>query len=127
MLSHSLADPYNFDHPLAAQTAQEARIVAQAHGHNPGEGVVGAPPLFLFEPHQPEQCGWKPEVLLDITEVFETKRKAFEAMSAQEHLWEYYTRVALQRGVQAKRNSGRDITYAEGYQRVFPQVADRLQ
>ncbi len=25
-------------------------------------------------------------------------------MQGQEHLWEYYTRVALQRGVQAKRN-----------------------
>jgi len=107
--------------------AQEARIVAQAHGHNPEQGAIGAPPLFLFEPHQPEQCNWKPDVLLDITEVFETKRGAFAAMAAQEHLWEYYTRVALQRGVQAKRNSGGDITYAEGYQRVFPLVTDHLQ
>lgn len=127
VLSHALEDPYNFDHPLAARMAQEARIVAQAHGHNPEQGAIGAPPLFLFEPHQPEQCNWKPDVLLDITEVFETKRRAFAAMAAQEHLWEYYTRVALQRGVQAKRNSGRDITYAEGYQRVFPLVTDHLQ
>lgn len=127
VLSHALEDPYNFDHPLAARMAQEARIVAQAHGHNPEQGAIGAPPLFLFEPHQPEHCNWKPDVLLDITEVFETKRRAFAAMTAQEHLWEYYTRVALQRGVQAKRNSGRDITYAEGYQRVFPLVTDHLQ
>ena len=127
VLTHALEDPYNFDHPLAARMAQEARIVAQAHGHSPEQGAIGAPPLFLFEPHQPEQCNWKPEVLLDITEVFETKRRAFAAMAAQEHLWEYYTRVALQRGVQAKRNSGRDITYAEGYQRVFPLVTDHLQ
>lgn len=127
VLSHALEDPYNFDHPLAARMAQEARIVAQAHGHNPEQGAIGAPPLFLFEPHQPEQCNWKPDVLLDITEVFETKRRAFAAMAAQEHLWEYYTRVALQRGVQAKRNAGRDITYAEGYQRVFPLVTDHLQ
>lgn len=126
VLTHSLEDPYNFDHPLAARVAQEARVIAQAHGHNPGEGVIGAPPVFLFEPHQPEQCNWKPEVLFDITEVFDVKQKAFEAMAAQEHLWEYYTRVALQRGVQAKRNSGRDIKYAEGYQRVFPFVSDSL-
>ncbi len=127
VLSHSLEDPYNTDHPLASKVAQEARIIAQAHGHNPEQGAIGAPQMFLFEPHQPEQCNWKPQVLLDITEVFETKRKAFEAMNAQEHLWEYYTRVALQRGVQAKRNSGRDIKYAEGYQRVFPLVTDHLQ
>jgi 4-oxalomesaconate hydratase len=47
VLSHSLEDPYNFDHPLASHVAQEARIIAQAHGHNPGETVLGAPPVFL--------------------------------------------------------------------------------
>ncbi len=122
VLTHSLKDPYNFDHPLATHVAQEARVIAQAHGHNPSQPVLGAPPVFLFEPHQPEQCDWKPEVLLDISEVWDVKRRAFESMSAQEHLWEYYTRVALQRGVQASRNSDLKISHAEGYQRVFPQV-----
>lgn len=127
VLSHSLEDPYNFDHPLAAKVAQEARIIAQAHGHNPEQGAIGAPGVFLFEPHQPEQCNWKPQVFLDITTVFEKKQKAFEAMAAQEHLWDYYTRVALQRGVQAKRNSGKDIKYAEAYQRIFPLVTESFQ
>ena len=123
VLTHSLADPYNFDHPLAAHVAQEARVIAQAHGHNPGGKVLGAPPVFLFEPHQTEQCDWKPQVLLDITSVWEKKRKAFELMAAQEYLWDYYTRVALNRGAQAARNSSKkDIKYGEGYQRVFPQV-----
>ena len=126
VLSHSLEDPYNFDHPLATHVAQEARIIAQAHGHSPGVPVIGAPPVFLFEPHQPEQCNWKPQVLLPIDEVWENKRKAFELMSAQEHLWEYYTRVALQRGAQAARNSSERVTYAEAYQRVFPQVTGEL-
>ncbi len=128
VLTHSLEDPYNFDHPLAAHVAQEARIVAQAHGHKPGGAVLGAPPVFLFEPHQTEQCNWKPQVLLDITPVWEKKRKAFEVMAAQEYLWEYYTRVALNRGVQAARNSEKkDIKYAEAYQRIFPQVTEDLQ
>jgi 4-oxalomesaconate hydratase len=126
VLSHSLEDPYNFDHPLTSRVAQEARIIAQAHGHDPGKGVLGAPPVFLFEPHQPEQCQWKPDVFLDVTEVWEIKRRAFETMPAQEYMWDYYTRVALQRGLQAKRNSGRDVTYAEGYQRLFPSVTDEL-
>jgi 4-oxalomesaconate hydratase len=127
VLTHSLEDPYNFDHPLAARVAQEARIVAQAHGHKPGGPVLGAPPVFLFEPHQTEQSNWKPQVFLDITAVWERKRKAFELMAAQEYLWEYYTRVALNRGVQAARNSNRkEIKYAEAYQRVFPQVIDDL-
>lgn len=126
VLTHALADPYNFDHPLATHAAQEARIIAQAHGHEPGAPVIGAPPVFLFEPHQPEQCAFKPDVLLDITEVWERKRHAFEIMAAQEHLWEYYTRVALQRGAQASRNSSRKVHYAEAYQRIFPQVTDEL-
>jgi 4-oxalomesaconate hydratase len=103
VLTHSLKDPYNFDHPLVSHAAQEARIVAQAHGHEPGTPVIGAPPVFLFEPHQPEQCEFKPQVL-----------------------WHYYERVALQRGVQASRNSNRTIKYGEAYQRVFPQVTEEL-
>jgi 4-oxalomesaconate hydratase len=126
VLTHSLKDPYNFDHPLAAHFAQEARIVAQAHGHDPATKVLGAPPVFLFEPHQPEQCEWKPDVLLDIGSVWEKKYSAFKVMAAQEHLWEYYERVALQRGVQGARNSNRKMKYGEAYQRVFPQVTDML-
>jgi 4-oxalomesaconate hydratase len=126
VLTHSLEDPYNFDHPLASHIAQEARIVAQAHGHDPGTHVIGAPPVFLFEPHQPEQCNWKPQVLLDITRVWPKKYAAFKEMQAQEHLWQYYERVALQRGVQASRNSNKNINYAEAYQRVFPHVTEEL-
>jgi 4-oxalomesaconate hydratase len=127
VLTHSLHDPYNFDHPLAAHLVQDARIVAQAHGHDPSVPVIGAPPVFLFEPHQPEQCEWKPQVLLDITPVWQKKYAAFQEMKAQEHLWHYYERVALQRGVQASRNSNKSIQYAEAYQRVFPQVTEELQ
>ncbi|MBI4291138.1 MAG: PIG-L family deacetylase [Betaproteobacteria bacterium] len=123
VLTHSLADPYNFDHPLAAHVTQEARIIAQAMGYRPDTKPIGAPPVFLFEPHQTEQSNWKPEVLLDITPVWEKKRKAFEIMAAQEYLWDYYTRVAINRGAQAARNSDmKDIKYAEAYQRVFPFV-----
>jgi len=128
VLTHSMEDPYNYDHPLAANVAQEARIIAQAWGHKPGTGkVLGAPPVFLFEPHQTEQCNWKPQLLLDITPVFEKKRRAFELMAAQEYLWDYYTRVALNRGIQASRNSGKThIKYAEAYMRVFPTVSDEF-
>ena len=126
ILTHSLKDPYNFDHPLACRVAQEARIIAQAHGQKPGAQVLGSPGVFLFEPHQPEQCDWKPEVLLDISSVWERKYAAFREMPAQEHLWEYYERVALQRGSQGARNSGRKMKYGEAYERIFPQVAEEF-
>lgn len=126
VLTHSLEDPYNFDHPLTAHATQEARIIAQAHGHKHPEAPIGAPGIFLFEPHQTEQCKWTPDIILDITAVWEKKAKAFECMAAQEYLWEYYTRVALQRGVQGKRNSGRDMTYGEAYMRILPMVGEEL-
>ena len=126
VLSHSLEDPYNFDHPLTTHAVQEARIIAQAHGHNYPEKVIGVPGIFLFEPHQTEQCNWKPHVILDISSVWQKKAKAFECMTAQEHLWEYYTRVALQRGVQGKRNSGRDMKYGEAYMRILPFVGEEF-
>jgi len=126
MLTHSKQDLYNHDHPAVTDFAQHARIIAQAHGHNPGQPVLGAPPVYLFEPHQPEQCDWKPDVLLDITGVWAKKRAAIECMAGQEHLWEYYTRVGQQRGAQAARNSDKKITYGEGYQAVFPHVVERL-
>jgi 4-oxalomesaconate hydratase len=127
VLSHSLEDPYNVDHPEATRFAQTARIIAQAAGHKPDPArSYAAPPMFLFEPHQPEQCGFKPNVILNIDDVWETKRKAFEVLGAQKHLWEYYTRVALNRGVQGGRNSGRAMTYGEAYQRLFPEALESL-
>jgi 4-oxalomesaconate hydratase len=131
VLTHPLSDPYNGDHPAAGQMALRARVLAQAIGYPaPGE-PIGAPPVFQFEPHQPEMCGFKPEVLLDITPVFEAKRKAMECMAAQQHLWEYYTDLAKRRGTQLKRNAGPNLglpqsTMGEAYMRVFPQVTDRL-
>jgi 4-oxalomesaconate hydratase len=124
VLTHSFRDPYNFDHPFANHLALEARVIAQAHGHNPEVPVIGAPPVFLFEPHQPEQCEWKPELFLDISSVWDKKFEAFKTMDAQEHLWDYYTRTGLQRGAQASRNSGQKIIYAEAYQCVYPRVTD---
>jgi 4-oxalomesaconate hydratase len=132
VLTHALADPYNPDHPAAARMALQARVLAQAIGYDaPGE-PLGAPPVFLFEPHQPEQCDFKPQVLLDITEVFAAKRQAMECLAAQQHMWDYYTDLAKRRGVQLRRNAGPNLglaqtCMAEAYMRVYPQVTGTLQ
>src|SRR5438067_4351148 len=131
VLTHPLADPYNQDHPAAARMALQARVLAQAIGYDaPGE-PLGAPPVFFFEPHQTEQCDFKPDVLLDITPVFDTKRKAMECLPAQQHMWDYYTDLAKRRGVQLKRNAGPNLglphnTMGEAYMRLYPQVTDTL-
>lgn len=131
VLTHSERDPWNRDHETAFSMATKARIIAQAAGYDPGNEVLGAPPVFLFEPHQSEYCGFMPDVLLDITEVWDKKLEAMHCLEGQQHLWDYYSDVARRRGVQAKRNSGPNLglkteTMGEAYQRVYPQVASEL-
>ncbi|WP_026341108.1 PIG-L deacetylase family protein [Actinomadura atramentaria] len=131
VLTHTLTDPYNGDHPAAARMALQARVLAQAIGYDaPGE-PLGAPPVFFFEPHQPEQCDFRPDVLLDITSVFDRKRAAMECLPAQQHMWDYYTDLARRRGVQLKRNAGPNLglphaTMGEAFVRLYPQVTGEL-
>ncbi|QYZ69598.1 PIG-L deacetylase family protein [Neotabrizicola shimadae] len=131
MLSHSSFDPYNTDHMLTTQVVLECRSTAQAWGHNPGQKVLGAPQLYLFEPHQTEQMGWKPDTFLDITPVWEKKWAAIQCMEGQEHLWHFYRNVAENRANHFTRNSGgqsggRACKYAEGFQSIFPRTVDSL-
>jgi 4-oxalomesaconate hydratase len=127
VLTHSASDPYNLDHPAASQVTLQTRIYAQALGYPAPGNAIGAPPVFMFEPHQPEQCGFKPDVLLDVTPAWDAKHRAMESMEAQRHLWEYYTDLGRRRGVQAVRNGGHaGIKYAEAFERVYPQVTGEL-
>ena len=132
MMSHSLWDPYNTDHMNTTRFVLECRMIAQAWGYKPGEKVLGAPQLYLFEPHQTEQMEWKPNVFLDITPVWDRKRAAIECMQGQEHLWNFYTNVAENRANHFRRNSGgqaggRPAQYAEGFQAIFPRTVDELE
>ncbi|MGC1184116.1 MAG: PIG-L deacetylase family protein [Candidatus Dormiibacterota bacterium] len=128
ILTHSQVDPYNYDHPRAADLTLRARMVAQAVGYPSAQPPLGAPPVFRFEPHQPEMCDFRPDVLVDITSVMERKEEAMAAMGSQEHMPEYYRDLAKRRAVQAVRNGGsKSIKFAEAYQRVFPQVSEVLR
>lgn len=138
VLTHPLSDPYNGDHPAAARMTLQARVLAQAIGVANSDGtypakdeIIGAPPVFFFEPHQPEQSDFKPNVLLDITEAFPRKKAAMECLPAQKHMWEYYTALAVRRGVQVRRNAGPNLglphdTMGEAYMRYYPQVTSVL-
>jgi 4-oxalomesaconate hydratase len=128
VLTHSERDPYNGDHAAAFRLATTARVLAQAPGVKPAGTVLAAPPVFSFEPHQSEVCGFRPDLLLDISPVWDRKWQAMQAMAGQEHLWSYYADVAVRRGVQLGRNSAPNLghttaTKGEAYQRIYPQVA----
>lgn len=81
----------------------------------------------FFEPHQPELCGFVPNVFLDITPVWEKKLAAMEVFTSQAYLQKHYAERAEHRANHARRISGlADIKRAEAFQRVLPQVVRSL-
>ena len=127
IITHTERDPFNPDHPLASTAVQRASILASGSGVASGFPTIKPAELFLFEPHQPEHCGFVPTTFVDISAVFPRKQQAMEAMAAQSYLHQYQTEIAKYRANHARRISGRtDIQYAEAFQRVTPQVVDTL-
>ncbi|HTK06643.1 MAG TPA: PIG-L deacetylase family protein [Ktedonobacteraceae bacterium] len=127
IVTHTEKDPFNPDHPLAYEVTQRARLLASGAGVASGFVTIRPPELFLFEPHQPEQCGFIPTTFVDITSVFAQKQRAMEAMAAQHYLRQYYTEQAEHRANHARRVSGQqNIRFAEAFQRVLPQVVTTL-
>ncbi|WP_326701366.1 PIG-L family deacetylase [Streptomyces sp. NBC_01754] len=127
ILTHAARDPYNLDHQLTHELVLRCRMIAQAAGHTSPHPPIGAPQVLLFEPHQSEQCGFLPQLLLDISPVADVKLDAMRVMGAQNHLVDYYSDLGRRRAVQFVRNGGdRLAQQAEAYQRVFPVTAEEL-
>jgi 4-oxalomesaconate hydratase len=127
IVTHTERDPFNPDHPVVFQAVQRARLLACGAGVASGFATIRPPELYLFEPHQPEQCGFVPTTYVDITAVFPQKLRAMEAIKAQRYLHQYYTEQAEHRANHARRASGLShIRYAEAFQRVLPQVVTTL-
>ncbi|WP_022881872.1 PIG-L deacetylase family protein [Gryllotalpicola ginsengisoli] len=127
VLTHPDKDPFNPDHPVAHRIVAQARLLTS--GAVVEAGFKTAPPteFLVFEPHQPELCGFVPSVFVDITSVFEKKATAMEAMKAQSYLREYYTQRAEHRGNHARKVTGnKAIRQAEAFQRLIPNVVEAL-
>jgi 4-oxalomesaconate hydratase len=127
ILAHAALDPFNPDHGVAHEMTVQARQLASGAGVASAFKTIRPPELLLFEPHQPELCGFVPTTFLDITRVWEKKVAAMDAMGAQGYLAQYYTERGEHRANHARRISGRsDVRYAEAFQRIVPVVVDTL-
>ena len=127
ILTHAARDPFNPDHAVAHDVTVQARQLASGAGVASAFETIAPSELLLFEPHQPELCGFVPTTFLDITPVWDQKVAAMEAMGAQTYLRQYYSERAEHRANHARRISGRsDIKYAEAFQRELPVVVDAL-
>ncbi len=127
VLTHAARDPFNPDHGVAYEATVQARQLASGAGVASAFTTIAPPELLLFEPHQPELCGFVPTTFLDITPVWDRKVAAMDAMGAQGYLRQYYAERAEHRANHARRICGRsDIRYAEAFQREIPIVVDSL-
>jgi 4-oxalomesaconate hydratase len=127
VLTHAKQYPFNPDHGEAYRGTELARQLASGAGVASAFQTIAPPEFLLFEPHQPELCGFVPNTFLDITPVYERKLEAMDSMGAQKYLRDYYAQRAEQRANHARRISGRkEIRYAEAFQRESPAVVTAL-
>jgi 4-oxalomesaconate hydratase len=128
LLTHTPADPFNPDHPVAFAAADRARKVAMgAAGVASAFRTIRPPRMYLFEPHHPEQCGFRPDTFVDYTPVAERKKAAMAAMAAQAYLRDHYRQRGEQRAVQARYfGAGPETRYAEAFQLVTPRLVKQL-
>src|SRR5580700_849886 len=123
ILTHTKEDPFNPDHGVAYYATEKARQLSSGAGVASAFKTITPPALLLFEPHQPELCGFYPNTFLDITAVYERKQAAMEVMRAQGYLRDYYGQRAAQRANHARRISGdKEIKFAEAFQQITPVV-----
>jgi len=128
IVTHGDLDLLNPDHDEVNRFVFKASVLAISNGVKlEGTETTKQTRIFGFEPHQPEICNFKPEVIIDITETMEEKKAAMNCFKAQSHLIEYYTVRAFVRGNHARRLSGNQTyRFAEAFTRRFPYVGEWL-
>ncbi|MBQ8536312.1 MAG: PIG-L family deacetylase [Clostridia bacterium] len=128
IITHGEKDLLNPDHDAVNRFVFKASVLAISNGVRiEGTQTSKQTRIFGFEPHQPEICDFKPEVLIDITETMDAKVAAMNCYKAQKHLIEYYTHRAFMRGNHARRISGiQQYKFAEAFTRRFPYVGEIL-
>jgi 4-oxalomesaconate hydratase len=128
VITHTPADPFNPDHPVAFAVADRARKVAMgAAGVASAFATIPPPRMYLFEPHHPEQCGFRPDTFVDYTPVADRKEAAMAAMAAQSYLRDHYRQRGEQRAVQSRYfGAGPETKYVEAFQLTTPRLSPLL-
>ena len=129
ILTHWKVDPSNIDHEVTTSAVIRAATMAAVPGFAHDESEQHQfPHMFGFEPSVPwdDDARFRPDTYVDITDVFETKREALEALHSQLALPDRYTQWAEYRGTQATRWAGHPIKYAEAFKRLTPSVGNHL-
>lgn len=122
ILSHSASDPLNADHDNAHRAVMEAMRSANVAGVFPEKKMLSPLRLYMFEPDQPDVCGYLPNVYIDISDTMEKKKQAMELVMSQNYIAPGYINRAEYRGFLAKRVLGQPVRYAEAFIQLMPHV-----
>ncbi|QQE77613.1 PIG-L deacetylase family protein [Alicyclobacillus sp. SO9] len=124
IVTHPKNDVLNPDHNTVSQYVFEASVLATSAGvRMEGLPHLRQPQIFGYEPHQTELSDYKHDMIIDITDAYEQKKRAMECFEAQPHLIDYYKDRAKMRGNHARRISGNQTyKYAETFTRFYPYV-----
>jgi 4-oxalomesaconate hydratase len=127
ILTHWPNDPTNPDHSVTSKLVLKACAYATAIGLKTKTKECLYPKIFFFEPAVPttEITGFKPDIYIDITDVFDIKIEALKKFEAQPFLSEWYTLYAKYRGFQASFIL-KNVKYAEAFKRFYPTVGNLL-
>lgn len=127
IITHPALDPFNPDHPEAFEAVRRARLLTTGAGVASAFETIPPAEFLVFEPHQPDLCGFVPTIFVDITSTMDAKRQAMDAMEAQSYLREYYSQRAEHRANHARKFTGdATIRFAEAFQRITPKVVKAL-
>lgn len=128
IISHGPRDAFNPDHEAVSKFVFDASVLSTSNGVRlEGTKTVKQAKIFGFEPHQSEISSFNPDVILDISDVYEKKQAAMQCFKAQGHLISYYGYKAELRGNHARRCSGNSsYKQAEAFSRFFPLVGEEL-
>ncbi len=122
VLTHHPKDPLNPDHGSILQYVLDSMEIANADGIEIEGTKPGCPraAIYCFEPHASEASDFKPDVFIDLTDVWEIKDKAMACMEDKAGIRKAYTQRAELRATNAKSFGRSGCKYAEAYASIYP-------
>lgn len=130
VLTHWRREPMNVDHATLADAVVDAAHLLRCGGRMPDRRLRRYPQILFFEPTVPftELVGFRPDHYVDISDVWESKHAALEALASQPDLVSDYDLYGRYRAFQARGATGnRGVIYAEAFVRLLPIVVDPWQ
>ena len=129
IITHDRNDSRNCDHETAAEIVWKASLMATQRGIdiNGLKPCPGRVLIFGFEPGQTESSDYKPDIYIDVTDVWDKKIEAMKCVKTMHGTPDTHIRVNIHRGWQGRNNGLRKgLEYCETFSSYWPLVCDQF-